>query len=319
MRELFDKLLLEGEAGIERLVTERTQESVTLDFKEKVTASHGEVEKKDRQVFGKILSAFSNSTGGLVIYGVEAKPGDDKVDRARSLKPIANVERFEVDMRRASGELLQPRHEGVDVRSIPTALGDGSGYLLVRVDRSERRPHRSEAAGDEFYYKRGGDSSYKMQHFDVEDMFKRISSPGLIFTINRKGTYPSGTKSLLYITLQLTNASNITAKFPYLHVGALRNCSTNQLIKTKYEYELHKGRHMFSAPSDIVINPSVSSVPGYLVVQVGGDDNLDPKSVNDNEQISFKWQFGCENTIAKTGVFECRLGDLTGGDMLVSL
>ncbi len=37
MRELFDKLIAEGEAGIDRLVAERTQESVTLDFKGKQT------------------------------------------------------------------------------------------------------------------------------------------------------------------------------------------------------------------------------------------------------------------------------------------
>ena len=48
MRELFDRLLAEGEVGIDRLVAEATQESVTLDFKEARGAETGTLANEDR-------------------------------------------------------------------------------------------------------------------------------------------------------------------------------------------------------------------------------------------------------------------------------
>ena len=71
MRELFEELVQEGEKGIDKLLLERRQESVDLEFKEKTDASNGEPGRDDRRNLAKILSAFSNSMGGLVVWGVK--------------------------------------------------------------------------------------------------------------------------------------------------------------------------------------------------------------------------------------------------------
>jgi predicted HTH transcriptional regulator len=93
VRELFEQLQVEGEAGIDRLVSERTQETVELDFKMKRDAQHGAFHDDDKRNLGKALSAFANSAGGLLVWGIDARRRDG-VDCAQALAPIAEIEKF---------------------------------------------------------------------------------------------------------------------------------------------------------------------------------------------------------------------------------
>ena len=200
-------------------MAERTQESVTLDFKEARGAATGTLANDDRKTFGKALSAFANSAGGLLVFGVEARKGDDNVDCAQAAKPITNIERFKSEATTASGQLLQPRHDGIAVEAIPSQRQTGAGYLLVYVERSERRPHRSEAAGQKQYFKRAGDSSFEMEHYDIEDAFRRttVAKLSLEWTLDRSHT--NGNDELFYrISFWLRNESRVTAHRPYLKI-----------------------------------------------------------------------------------------------------
>lgn len=171
--QTYEAILAAGEAAIRRLIADRQQENISLDFKTKADSSHGRLSKDDKLVLAKALSAFSNSAGGLIIYGVDARADEEGVDCAIAAKPISEIERFVSEVTRATGELLMPHNDGVRVASVASETAASAGYLVVSIDRSERRPHRSEASGDKRYYKRSGSNSYIMEHFDIEDMFKR--------------------------------------------------------------------------------------------------------------------------------------------------
>ncbi len=310
MRELFESLLAEGEVGIDRLVMERAQESVTLDFKQKVNATNGEIGKDDRKVFGKVLSAFSNSAGGLVIFGVEARKGLDDVDCAQSAKPIAEIERFEAEMRAASGTLLQPRHDGIEVRSIPSTRQPGAGYLLVRVERSDRRPHRAEAAGQKQYYKRAGDSSFEMEHYDIEDAFRRISSPDLEVEVDRGSYTLSGSTVVSDLIFYLRNQSSITAKFPYMHLICVQGIT---LSRDEFAYIVRGGADgwfTFSGLAEAVIHPGLRRPFARAVVQHSIKNNdLSSIASNKGEMFSFRMRWGCENSRMRQTSMLLRVGD----------
>src|SRR5260370_32466739 len=165
MRDLFERLKSEGFGLIQELVTSQAQEGLQLDFKVKANPKNGELNRDDRGVLGAALSAFANSAGGLLIWGIEAKPNSDKVDAARSAVPIPNLSRFKSDVSRAVAELLMPRHEGIQIEAVEDPKRPGSGYLAIWVDRSDRRRHRSEPAGDKRYYKRPGVSSFVRDNY----------------------------------------------------------------------------------------------------------------------------------------------------------
>ena len=233
MRDLFESLQLDGEAGLQRLVDERTQENVTLDFKRKADSSHGSFERNDKVIFAELISGFANSAGGLGIWGIAAeRDANDPVDCAKSLVPIANIEMFQSQAHANSGHLIMPKHEGIHIASVQSTT-PGAGYLLVLVQRSERRPHRSEASGVKQYYKRAGDGFFAMEHYDIEDAFRRGSSPTveLYWELQRGGDAPSssGIVTTMFFEVSLINSGNTLVRFPFLQIRPGRGLQVGTL------------------------------------------------------------------------------------------
>ena len=314
MRALFDQLSVEGESGIDRLVDERQQENVSLDFKEKRVATRGSLDQEDRKTLAKALSAFANSAGGLLVYGVEARKGDDGIDCAREVKPIAEIERFLSEAVTATGQLLQPRHDGIEVRAIHSVRQPGAGYLLFFVARSERRPHRSEAAGQKQYFKRAGDSSFEMEHYDIEDAFRRASVPDLDLDWEIETGVIRGGVPEFHVRLALHNESITTAKYPYLMIRNVRGAPDGirfTLPETKYSEGQIDGWVSYTAGADVVINPGMKSV----VVRKHVDLRMIHNEYTCNGRVdgpfyAFDYRIGCENSPMKEGSAVLTLDEL---------
>ena len=134
MADLFDVLIADGEVGIERLVAERTQESVSLDFKLKSDPENGRFSETDKKVLAKALSAFANSAGGVLVWGIDGrKEKGDTVDCARDAVPITDIEAFKSEANTLLGHLLQPKHDGIKVEAILSAKAHGGPRDLRRV------------------------------------------------------------------------------------------------------------------------------------------------------------------------------------------
>jgi len=276
MNEFLLKLLEGGEASLQSLCDKRQQEHVGLEFKTKRTSSHGDFEKDDRANLGRELSAFANSAGGLLIWGIEAKKDADQVDCASSLKPISEIAKFLSQAKELSSQHLMPRHEGIKFHTIPSKTDSKSGYLIVEIDRSDRRPHRSEAASDKRYYKRSADSSIMMEHYDVEDQFKRFVSPKLALKTRwRKGGFSQTRSSYAsYImTASLENTSQVTAEFVYLHfLGVSRS---------------HGGPDSPGVIAITLRGPSIIHLNGWQCFQGGADAVIHPGQDLDTLEVQF--------------------------------
>ena len=61
-------LKLETKADLQRLITEGINESLTLDYKASPALGKGD---KQRDELCKDVTAFANSAGGQIVYGVE--------------------------------------------------------------------------------------------------------------------------------------------------------------------------------------------------------------------------------------------------------
>jgi hypothetical protein len=215
--ELKD-ILEHGEAALQAAIDEQQVEHLTLDFKETGEGTpaslflKGSITPKGQELIAEAISAFANSAGGLVVIGVRCKP-INKIDAASALVPIAEIKKAQSSLSGLLGQLVQPRHDGLQLHAIPSAAATGSGYLIVEIPRSDRRPHRSELDGR--YYKRSGASTFTMEHYDVEDAFKRISSPRLELKTDLRWRMRTGgdpTKQIMVLGLALANVSDVSAQ-----------------------------------------------------------------------------------------------------------
>ena len=311
MKRLFDQIVIGGATEIARLVHERLQETVDLEFKTKSDPSHGRLDRNDKEVLGKILSAFSNSAGGTLIYGILGRPNEEGIDCASGCQPISNLDTFRSEVTRAVGELLMPRSDAIVIHAVPDVQMPESGYLALFIGRSERRPHRSEAKGDKRYYKRAGNSSYMMEHFDIEDAFRRQErarleikysiSRGISLSDSRIGILEQDVK----IAIELENISNVTARFPYLHIlnwsHQLKPDHDGRMIGLRQSINPSTGAFFFDGGADHVINPGVARLACSLLLHLKAAGPERAISSEDIPTLTFEYRMGCEHSPVHRG------------------
>jgi predicted HTH transcriptional regulator len=72
-RAKFRMLKLTTRDDLQRLIDDEIQESLTLDYKASPALAK---DSKSRDELCKDVSAFANSAGGQIIYGIEEKIGN---------------------------------------------------------------------------------------------------------------------------------------------------------------------------------------------------------------------------------------------------
>src|SRR5262249_19355789 len=150
---------------LQRLVDEEIQESLTLDYKASPSLARDD---KPRDEMCKDVSAFANSAGGQIIYGIvekDRKPVkvDDGSDLSREW--IEQV----IDSN------VQPRLDGLVITPVPVGSGRHA-YVLTIPQASGRAPHQ---APDKKYYKRQNFQSVPMEDYEIRDALRRATTPEL--------------------------------------------------------------------------------------------------------------------------------------------
>ena len=208
-----------------RFVDEQQEEHLSLEFK---LVTEPAMNRNDRLNFAQALSGFANSSGGIVAWGVNARRGDSGVDCARDLRPIENVALLLTRLNELTGQFISPKLEGVLHKKID--LGDGTGFVISYIPESDAGPHMAKG-GEDRYYKRSGDSFYKMEHFDIEDMFGRRKKPNLSLQYKvRLGMHDSPPSwAHVFVTLQLINQGRGTAVHPYMEIERISHAKLKGL------------------------------------------------------------------------------------------
>ncbi len=129
------------------------------------------------------------------------------------LSEIQNVAAFVSRLNELTGDSVLPRIDGVQHRSIARTNGS-NGFAATLVPDSDTGPHMAKL-GEDRYFKRSGASLYRMEHFDVADMFGRRRRP-ILALITRVEGFGSSVK----IILCLRNDGRGSARAPYLAFDA---------------------------------------------------------------------------------------------------
>ncbi|WP_192251522.1 AlbA family DNA-binding domain-containing protein [Mesorhizobium caraganae] len=315
----FDELVARGEALLAEAIKAEMQEGLTLDFKSPgvgqqapVFNAQGKLTKEGRAALAKALSAFSNSAGGVLMFGVDCRKNSEGVDCANALEPIPDWKAALSAVNSAVGDLLQPKHNGIRVAGFPSSTDQNSGYLVIEVPRSDRRPHRSEASDQKQYFKRSGSSSYVMEHVDIEDAFRRVSVPDLeLKTKWRRHSY-AGAQAQFQLEFWLENVGEATAFFPAIQLHVQRSFDAgfpNHMLGVHRE-QVADGQ-MSYGNSEFVIHPGQTRIIEKLemhfvfdntrqIVEVVGGQNVEHAS------FSVSYSIFAKDMRKKTGVFVIR-------------
>jgi len=185
-------LKISTKEDLQRLVDEEIQESLTLDYKASPSLARDD---KPRNELCKDVSAFANSAGGQIIYGiVEEDRMPIKVDNGSDLSRewIEQV----IDSN------VQPRLDGLVITPVPVGSGRHA-YVLTIPQASGRAPHQ---APDKKYYKRQNFQSVPMEDYEIRDALRRATTPELYVDLSFAG----GDKAHVEFAAQAERSKPIT-------------------------------------------------------------------------------------------------------------
>ena len=154
------------------MVKAGTQESIELDFKESGSLQATDKKKDD---ISKDVSAFANSAGGTIIYGMT----EDKVTHvATGLDTGSNPAEITKEwLEQVINSKIHRRIDGVRIRQIElTTTHPGKVAYIVYVPSSTRAPHQ---AADKRFYKRFNFQSVPMEEYEIRDVSHRGEVPDL--------------------------------------------------------------------------------------------------------------------------------------------
>ena len=155
-------------AHIDYLIRSRAEESIHIEFKAGPALDWTDSRKKE---IAKDVSAFANSDGGIIIYGLSeennAASGYSFVDRNEFSKEW---------LEQVINSKIKRRIPDLEIDVIRVGNKISQSVYVVRIPRSSESPHM---ASDGRFYKRFNFESVRMEEYEVRDLFRRMDETQL--------------------------------------------------------------------------------------------------------------------------------------------
>ncbi|MEN6348004.1 MAG: RNA-binding domain-containing protein [Syntrophomonas sp.] len=171
--------------------------------------------------YGKSLSAFANAEGGIVVWGLFAKEQDkSSPDLIFETRPLKKVTKVKTDFDSITGKVVSRRVVGVQNKVVYQDKDQDLGFIVTYIPKSDEVPHRveGEKTGSRRYYRRHGNGSYEMEHYELEELFGGRSTPYLKFVLSAKSNLSRNGLSECRIKFGLKNTGKSIAKYPFIEL-----------------------------------------------------------------------------------------------------
>lgn len=220
---------------IQYLIDFGVEESVHLDYKASGALAKTDSKKKE---ISKDISAFANSDGGIIIYGVE-----ERGHKAVGFSYIDGNEITKEWLEQVINSTINQKIDGVEIFPIRNNDNISESIYVVRIPRSYRAPHMISI--DKCYYKRYNFESVKMEEYEVRDLFNRHNLSKLKIDECTLNIISSNRNSTIYqFCAKIYNDSNTTETLYKLNCYVIGDVARyNFKVKDKGNYtELDKYR-----------------------------------------------------------------------------
>jgi len=174
--DIYERLVSGGAAAIDEFIVTRQFEELFLDFKRSADNGKGQsLHEHDRNNFGRALSGFANSEGGVIIWGVDCRSGADGADIARSKEPLVDCDAFASRLEGIVSGCTVPPCPRVRSVAIHSVKGGAAGFVATYVPKSARAPHQQ--VPDSRYFIRAGSSFLPAPHGVLAGLFGQRPEP----------------------------------------------------------------------------------------------------------------------------------------------
>lgn len=184
-RVFFDEIFREPERSyqkLERLVVEQAQENEWREFKGTHHLTHldkvidaGKKAEELRNIWSKMIGAFANSSGGVLIWGIDAP---NRV--AVGLSLAKDADELADKLIGWVSDAVLPHVHGIEIKAVKKGAHN-EGLVVCLVPASLYAPHQSNWPRREFYM-RCQDGSHQCGYAELKRLFQPRTQPILVPT-----------------------------------------------------------------------------------------------------------------------------------------
>lgn len=218
-RELFDRLRQGGTTALDALIADREPESLFLDFKRSEDDGQGgKLANSDNKNLSKAISGFANSSGGVVVWGVDCRRDASGNEAARP-HCVVDAKGFETKLQSAVSRATMPAFSGVEFHAFVQAEGNLAGFVAMYVPQSLIGPIRA-VIGDQYHIRAGSDF-VPTPHDVLAGMFGRAPQANIDVNLIHLRAALDGLDGRLtaIVGIVAVNVGSVMGERPYLSIA----------------------------------------------------------------------------------------------------
>jgi hypothetical protein len=250
---------------IDEMIEEGESEGLHLECK---APSGPRLNKDLKKHLSKALSGFSNTAGGVIIWGVSTtKHKHTGLDVLSQIEPIGKCKQFEQQVASTVPTLTNPSVNGVSTKILKKNRKDTRGVVVMHIPKAKGDPVQS--ISDNLFYFRSGEEFCVAPYEMIKRLFSSTESPDLrpvlldnLVKLREDGSW--------VIPISIENRSSAVAEHVKVFV-AIENYSACSSIKSeimKDASHVNPGKKAFICDVEGVIHRGLGHVIGSLVVKM---------------------------------------------------
>ncbi|MFP3728917.1 ATP-binding protein [Priestia filamentosa] len=308
---LYTEIKEQGWERILRLKNNEQEENNNLEFKLIYDFKDKGLSSDVKKNFAKSSSAFSNASGGLVIWGIDCRKGKDGIDCVKEIKPITNIRGFFNEMKGEINNVVEPINPGIEHHMVLSDNDSNKGVLVTYIPESDLSPIRAMFR-DNRYYIRTGESSQLVPHNMLRQMFAAKQKPKAEIFLKMKSNGTIGGKTGIAVTVGIENTGQTLLKYPAIRIIPKNGLQIDKHRKTGLPIKITgtEGSSLgcfYVGGIDHVVYPN-----SYLPI-IDLENEVEPKILNDEhldtELFKFKYEIYGEDFSTQEGNISLTISD----------
>lgn len=274
------------EAALLALVANQVEENLHLDYKGADSIQKTDGKKKE---ISKDVSAFANSDGGTIIYGIREFDDALRKHLPEKIDPIDRIIISKEWIEQVINSNIQPKIPSLLITPIQITSSVNHVAYVVTIPKS----NTAHQASDKKYYKRYNFESVPMEDYEIKDIINRQTNPVLHLLLSPEST--TFVKNVVTMPIILMNSSIKMAKDVKLtfQVNEPQNCEVVLFDNLNDLSALNPGKRLFGSMHDARIYKGLN-------IQVG---TISLRLLNDITKLSFTSKIYADNMEPMTNNF----------------